>query len=149
MDADGTERVVDLLVGRSLLGDPDVVANGAVEQEPLLGHDADPLAQGPKGCVAHIDPGVHHPTVDRVVQAGDQLGQRRLARAGRADERDAFARRDVERDVVEHPCAFGGVAEGDLLDLDRALGGQLDRARVLGDVGRCIQELVELVEASE
>ena len=38
----------------------------------------------------------------RLLQPGDDAQQRRLAAAGRADEDDELAVRDVEVDVVEH-----------------------------------------------
>ena len=40
--------------------------------------------------------------VRRVVQPRDEVGERRLARPGRPDERDHLTRLDRERDVVEH-----------------------------------------------
>ena len=43
------------------------------------------------------------PSVD-VVGAVDQLGQRALARAGLADDRDRLARRGPERDVLQRPA---------------------------------------------
>ena len=44
-EPEGGDRVPDLLVGRVGLADDDVVAHASGEQEPLLGHDHDPLAQ--------------------------------------------------------------------------------------------------------
>ncbi len=90
--------------------------------------------------------GVRDPSLDGVVEAGDQLRQRGLARAGRSDERDALAGRDVQRHVVQHPAAVGRVPERHLLDVDRALRRQLDRAGALGHVGRRVEQLVQLVE---
>ena len=43
-----------------------------------------------------------HRPLDGVVEARDQLGERRLARARGPDERDPFAVGDATRPVVEH-----------------------------------------------
>ena len=78
---------------------PDVVGDGGVEQEAVLRHHHHPRAQRGEGDLVQRHPagGVRaeqHPPVDRVHQPGEQLGERRLARAGLADDRDPAARRD-------------------------------------------------------
>ena len=56
--ADGVEGRHHLAVGGAGAGEADVLEDRAVEQEPLLGHDDDPLAQRPLGGVAQVDAGV-------------------------------------------------------------------------------------------
>ena len=93
-----------LVVGGAGAGEADVLEDRAVEQEPLLGHDDDPLAQRPLGGVAEVDAGVAHGALGGVVEPGDELGQGGLAGAGGADEREALADRDVEVDVARAPA---------------------------------------------
>ena len=80
--------------------------------------------------VAQVDAADPHRALDRVVEAGDQLGERRLPRAGRTDEREPLARRDVQRHVVQHRLVRA-VRERDVVDVDLAVRGQVDRARPL------------------
>ena len=54
-----------------------------------------------------------------VVEAQQQADDRRLARAGRADDRHALPGLDLERDVPQHRLALD-VGEGDVLERDRA-----------------------------
>ena len=58
--ADGTQRVVDLGVGGVGPGQPHVVADGAVEQEPLLRDDHDAPPQRRERGVAQVDPAEAH-----------------------------------------------------------------------------------------
>ena len=61
-----------------------------------------------------------HLAVERVVEAGEQLGDRRLPRAGGADQRERLALGDREVDVLEHE-RVGCVTERDVLERDLAL----------------------------
>ena len=55
----------------------------------------------------------------RAVEAADQIEQRRLAGAGRADDRDHLAARDGEADGVERDdVAFAGELLGDVVERD-------------------------------
>ena len=60
--ADRVEGVVDLVVGGARPGEADVVADRAVEQEALLRHDHDALAQRPQRGVAQVDAGERAPS---------------------------------------------------------------------------------------
>ena len=58
-----------------------------------------------------------HAALGRVVEARDERGERRLAGAGGAREREPLAGRELEADAVERgPLA--GVGERDVLELD-------------------------------
>src|SRR6185503_6059027 len=63
----------------------DVVADGAGEEEALLRHDAELTPQGRLRDVAKVDAVDRDPALDRVVEAGEELGDSRLARSGVAD----------------------------------------------------------------
>ena len=117
-----------------------------MEQEPLLGDDHDALAQRPERGVAQVDAAVRDHAVARVVEPGDELGQRGLPRAGRADQGDALTGGDLEVDVVQHELAARPVAERHVRDRQRAVDGQVDRARTLGDRRRRVEQTEELVQ---
>src|SRR5690606_26723277 len=53
-----------------------------------------------------------HLTGGRIVEAAQELQQRRLARARRADDRDAVAARDAEVDAAQHLDLAADVREG-------------------------------------
>ena len=82
----------------------------------------------------------------RVVEAGDELRQRRLAGAGRADERDGLARRDRERHVVERgrrvAVGEGHAVEDDLAAQPREVG----RAGRVDQLGLLVEQLEDLVQ---
>ena len=68
--------------------------------------------------VAEVDAAERHTAEPGVVLAREQLGERRLARAGRTDERDVLALLDLELERVEHGLLV--VRERDVLDAQRA-----------------------------
>ena len=78
-------------------------------------------------------PSIAHGALERVVEAGDQLGGRRLAAARLADERDAPALGHVDRDAVDDRLV--AVGEDDVVELEMA-GDPTDlgRAVAIGDV---------------
>jgi hypothetical protein len=97
--ADAAERAPDVVLVGAGAPEGDVVADRAAEQERLLGDDAHLRAQRARSGVPEVDAVDDDAARRRVVEARDELGERRLARAGRADERDGLARRDDEVDV--------------------------------------------------
>ena len=78
-----------------------------------------------RGAVAPVE---HHGARDRMQQAHQMLGQRGLARAVLADDRDELARRDPQIDRIEHRRSVG-VVEAERAHLDQ-------RICVVG--GRCV-----------
>ena len=74
-----------------------------------------------------------HGAFGRVVEAADQLDQRRFAGAVQADDRELFAGRHLQADVVQRVLLRAGVAERDVLQLDRIrlCGVRLERLAVL------------------
>ena len=89
-------------------GEADVGGDRVVEQERLLRHDDEPAAQLVVGDVVQRHAAEADLADRRVGEAGDQPAERRLARAGGADQGDLLAGRDVRRDVAQH----GGVDLG-------------------------------------
>ncbi len=95
-----TARARGLELRRRVASGPaerDVLADRPAEQERLLRDDPHLRAQRRARHVAQVVAVDEHPPLGRVVEARDELGERRLAGAGRADERDGLRRRDVER----------------------------------------------------
>src|SRR3546814_3979829 len=74
----------------------------------------------------------------QLVEAWDQVKDRRLAGTGRADKRHGLARRHVERNAVERRLA-GFVGEVCVMQLDPALvDAQRLRIRTVGDGGTVV-----------
>ena len=82
----------------------DVLGDGAGEQEGLLGHDPHLRAQRGAGDIAQVVAVDQHAPGGGVVEAGDELGHRGLARSGGAHERDGLAGRDVQVDLFAAPA---------------------------------------------
>ena len=101
--ADGVRGGADLLARRVGPAEGDVLGDRAAEQKALLRDDAELAAQRRLRDVAQVVAVDEHRAARRVVEARDELGDRRLAGAGRADERDGLARRDLQREVLQRP----------------------------------------------
>src|SRR5215813_21868 len=119
------------------VGERDVVAHRAVEQDALLRHHADLTAQ--PGWIDHadIDAVDQNPSTRRRVEPLDQLGESALAGARRTDDADDLPGGNLETDVVQHFRPVDPVAEGDVLERDVApdgrqpgLAGPVDRLRL-------------------
>ena len=85
---------IDLVLAGVGAAVADVVADRAVEERGVLGHHADLLAErllGDRGDVLAVDQDA--PALE-VVEAEEQVDERRLARAGAADDADLLARPD-------------------------------------------------------
>ena len=81
----------------------DVFADAAGEEEALLGDDPELAPQRPLLDAAQVVAVDQDPALLRVVEAGDELGEGRLAGAGGADQGQRLARRHVEVDVAQRP----------------------------------------------
>ena len=83
----------------------DVLGDRAGEQPIVLQHAADlrAIRVEPDGLQRHIID--QHRAGGRAQQTCEDLEQCRLARAGRPGDRDAFAGRDIEVEIGDHPRA--------------------------------------------
>ena len=143
--ADFTRRLLDLGVARVGSAVRDVVADGSREEERLLGHVPEPAAvraQVELGDRRAVDQDL--PAGD-VVEARDELDDRRLPGAGLADQRNRLAGLDREVDAVHDLDAGVRVAEVHVVELDltrdtTGLDGVLRVGR--GHLG--VHELVDL-----
>src|SRR5262249_21279842 len=112
----------------------DVVIDGVVEEDGVLGHDGDRSAQAALAQPPDVQ-GLHqHTAAAHLVEAVEQTRERGLAGTARADYRDFGARGDVETDIKEN-LALWVVAEVDMLETHRRRSGrQLDSVRPLSDL---------------
>lgn len=122
----GAGGLHDLFRGRVGTAVGDVVADRVREQEGVLGDQADRGAQGVQGEFADVVAADEDGSVGHVVEARQEQGDRGLARAGGADDREGLAGADLEAEPVENrPLVV--VAEGHVVELDggRGVGGEL------------------------
>ena len=99
----------------------DVLAHEELVLVEVLEDDADAAAQLVRVPVAQIAPVEQHAALGRVVEAREQLDERRLAGAVLADEREALAPRHEEIDAAQRPAFGVGVAEADVLEANALL----------------------------
>ncbi len=143
----GARRGLDLLARRVGAPEADVGRDRVGEQERVLEHDADVVAQRIEAHVANVGAVDRDAARVHVVEARQHQRDGRLARSRAADERDRFARRDREIEVAQH--RFGRrVAERHVLEAH--LGPrdlEIDRVgRVLHDRRR-VEQVVDALGA--
>ena len=110
-----------LLDRRRRVGNGDVLAHAAVEQQVLLQHHADLAAQLGGVDQADVDAVHQHAALLRGVEPLHELGEGALARAAASDDADHFTRAHVQAQAVQHGRRLGPVAERHLVELDAAL----------------------------
>lgn len=101
-DLRGLGRAAYVLVRCLGMCEPDVVPDRGTQQPGVLEDEGDLLVELCARHLAQVHPGDRDPAGGGVGEAGQQLGQRRLARAGMTDERGHGARFEDQVDVVEH-----------------------------------------------
>ena len=109
---------LDLLARGVLARVGDVLGDRGAEQERVVVDDRDRAPQRAQVDVAHVGAVDEHAPGGRVVQPGDELHERRLARPRRADQRERRPGLDVERDVVQRVDGRALVAQRDVAQLD-------------------------------
>jgi len=93
----------------------DVVADRAAEKRGLLQHNADLAAQAGDGHIADVPPVDRDPPLGDVVEARDQVDDRGLAAAGRAQQSHRLARLRDKAHVVQDRLPALEVTEGHIL----------------------------------
>ena len=135
-----------LFLGGVFIAPAQVVQDGAREQDVLLQHHRDVVAQHVQVVVPDVHAAHFHAAFGNVVQAGDQLDQAGLGRAGAADDAQRLAGLDAEGDVAEHRAAGAVlILEGDVVELDAAVLDLLDGGLGGGQVGGFVQHLDDAV----
>ena len=99
--ADGAGRRLHLVVARVGSAVGDVVADGAGEEEGLLGDVAELAAVAEEIERAEVEAVDAHRALVGIVEAGQQLHHRRLAGPRLAHERHRLARLDVQVDAAQ------------------------------------------------
>ena len=127
------QRPLDVLVRDVHVGEGDVRGHGAREESPQLGHVSHPRAQVGERHATDVDAVERDGALGDVVEARDELHERRLARARGADDAEDRARADLERDVRHHARRRVGIGEAHVVEDELASRG----VRVVRDgVGR-------------
>src|SRR5918992_1244249 len=131
VDAGRVARGQHVLPGRIRPRRKEVLAQRYGEEDGLLSHErhgAPQLGEVGRPC---LDAAHEHAARGRVVEAGKEVEQRRLAGARRAADGDDLARSDGEVDAAQHLRA-AAVGEADGRELDRERPPR-QRLRLRGD----------------
>ena len=139
---------LDLLLGRVGTAVGDVGGDRVAEQEALFEDDADPGPQRGHRRLADVDAVDLHGAALHVVEARQQQRDRRLARSGAADQRDASppARRPATS-PRQHRLG-NGVAERHVVELDTSgSGGHRRGVRGVDDLGGRVDDLEDPLDA--
>src|SRR4029079_6510411 len=134
------------VIGRVLVTEAKVAGHGPGEEEGLLRDDPDPLPEVLEGHLAHVEHGALAGAAGRVVEARDEVDQRRLATARAADDGRRLARTGPERDVAPDRLLGTRVAEFDRVedDLPAPRGiGRPDRPLWLADHRLGVEDLAD------
>ena len=144
-------RLHHLPVGSRITAIADVLHDGGIEEERLLGNDGDILKVGRVLEVANVDLIDDDPALGRIVKAGDEIDKGRLAAAAWANEGDDLPLRDLAVDVFERGREVTGsfrfrgsraVGEADAgkVDLFKALRKD-DRVTHIANLRRLVENL--------
>ena len=117
MELGHATRGLDLLVGHVRVGQREVVPDRRVEQVHPLGHDPEQAPCVVRPQLAEVATADEDLALRVVPEPEQQVDERGLARAARADDRQAAAGRHREADVVQDGPAVWLVAEGDAADV--------------------------------
>ena len=154
-EAQLVEDAGDLGVGGAGTAVADVLGDGALEQVALLRHHDDPPAQrGERDLARAGRPTSSIEPRTGSIEPGEQLGERRLAAAGLADDGDPGPRRDRQVDVAQHLRAAGvGVARRHGSGCRSGPAGSSrpppDAIRRIGDVDRGVEHVEHPAQARE
>ncbi len=140
-------RGAHLLLGGVGAAVGDVGPDRVGEEEGVLEHHPEGRPQLRQAQLPHRHAAEAHPPVLRVVEAGEQLGDRRLARARRPDQRHGLPRLDVQGQPVEHRLA-ARVTEPHVVQLDRERARRhRHRVRGVRDLRPGVDEVVDPLDA--
>ena len=145
----GLRRFDDFLFGRVEVAVANVVGDGATYEQRLLEHQPD---VSPQRMLAH---GADVATVDRdparrrVVEPHQEIDERRLARAGRSDDRDDLSGLDREADVLQGSVPTR-IVEVEAFHCDRAPHVlEVVRVRLILHVGNDLHDLARESQCDE
>ena len=128
--------LADLFVGGVRVAPTQVLGNRAAKQHVFLQHHGHLVAQGVQVVVAYIHAAHAHGTLGGVVQAGDEVYERGLGRAGAADDADGLAALNVQVDVVERlALRMRGILKAHVVKVDGTVGHLEHGLGGIGDRG--------------
>src|SRR5215211_1609040 len=112
----------DLLLGRIGLPVGDVLTNGAVEDERLLQQYSDVLTQRVEAQLAKVVAVESDNASIWIIEAQEQLRERRFSRTARADERENLAGPDLEGEIQERRALSTRINKANRVELYVAAG---------------------------
>ena len=133
-------RCHHLFEGGIRLAVGDVLPHGAGPEPGILQHHAVAAAQGGAGHVPDVGAGDFDGAAVDIIEPHEQVDEGGLAAAGGADDGDALAGLDVQRQTLDER-AVGQIAEGDVLDLDVAVRHELCGVLRFGGLVFSVQQL--------
>ena len=128
--------LADLLVGGVWVAPAQVLGDGAAKQHVFLQDHGYLVAQRVQVVVAHVHAADAHGALRDIVQAGDQVYERRLGRAGATDNADGLAALNMQVDIVERLAAgMLGILKAHVIEVDGAVGNLVHGLGRVGDRG--------------
>ena len=128
--------LADFLVGGVRVAPTQVLGDGAAKQHVFLQHHGDLVTQRVQVVVAHVHAAHAHSAFGGVVQAGDEVNERGLGRAGAADDADGLAARNVQVDIVERlALRMLGILKAHVVKVDGTVGNLEHGLGGIGDRG--------------
>ena len=121
----------------------DVFAHRAAPQPGILQHHAEAGAELRTGHAPRFRAAEQDLSALNIIEAHDQVDQRRFAAAGRADDRDALPAFNFQRKIADQ-LAFGRVGEIDVPEFERGGAGLLRGMLRQGGIGRLLGRIDEL-----
>ena len=138
--------LADFLVGGVRVAPAQILGDGAAKQHVFLQHHGYLVAQRVQIVVAYVHAADAHGALGDIVQAGDQVHERRLGRAGAADNTDGLAAFNMQVDIVERLAAgMLGVLKAHVVKVDGAVGNLEHGLGRVGDHGLGGQDLGDAV----
>lgn len=106
----------DALVSDVGCTEGDVVADGTVEEDGVLGHEAYAATELGAGHLPDVDAAEFHSTIAWLVESHEHLDEGGLARTHATDDAYLFARFDVQIDVLQSEPLRFRVGEGKIFE---------------------------------
>ena len=135
-------------LGVVLHGGRHVLAEGEGEQLKVLKHDREQRDVLVVVVLADVDAVEQDRALGGVVEAAEQLDERRLARAVFADDREPLADAELHRDMAQRVVLGAGVAERNVAEFDLvvAVAALLGRQAALIHLARRVEEFIGLAQ---
>ena len=111
-----TRRTHDLLTGSLRIGESDVLAHGAAEQQRILRNDADLATQGIQLDLVDVVTIDENSALLWGIETRQKLHQSALAAAALPDDADKGAGLDLKVDVLENFRLAGPESEREILE---------------------------------